>query len=223
MYIRYNYRKKHSPISKLKVIFLFIIMILLFIIIDTFAQSLNIKLLRTKLISTINTEINIIDKSLTKDNTNNTSLARLDALNKTKATLLNISNDENTKSMLKDLSAAPKEIQNLIAVGYKYIGSPYEFGANGPDAFDCSSFIQYIFKQFNIILPRVTYDQVSVGKKVKFNRLKPGDIVFTEGTIKKPEHVGIYIGDGQMIHASKSNSIIVVGPVYNFVTARRIF
>lgn len=219
MYVR---NKKTSTMLKPKFIIFIIIIVLLAFLINTFINSFNAKLTKSHLVDTINTEINLINKDSSMPKNNESNLSRLDKLIKTKDTLLNKSNDENTNSMLHDLSDSPKKIQNIITFGYKYIGYPYVFGANGPDAFDCSSFVQYVFSEFNIDLPRVTYDQVSVGKKVKPSKLKPGDLVFTEGTVKKPEHVGIYIGGGQMIHASQSNSSIVVSPVYQFITARRI-
>lgn len=219
MYIR---RKKHFNISKPKIIITFIIVLLLAFIINTLINYIDTKLIKNNLVSTLNTEINIINKNSSTSKNNKANSTRLTELNKVKDTLINKSNDESINSMLNDLSNSPKEIQNIITIGYKYIGYPYEFGANGPDAFDCSSFVQHVFSEFNVNLPRVTYDQVSIGKKIRFSNLKPGDIVFTEGTIKRPEHVGIYIGGGQMIHASKSKSSIVVGPVYKFITARRI-
>lgn len=135
---------------------------------------------------------------------------------------INQSNGSNGSTLLEDLGQASGTAQQIIQYGYKYIGYPYVYGANGPNAFDCSSFMQHIFGHFGISLPRVTYDQVNVGTPVSYNNLKPGDLVFTEGSASRPNHVGVYVGGGQMLHASKPGVGIIVGPIYNFKTARRI-
>lgn len=112
---------------------------------------------------------------------------------------------------------------SLISYAYQFIGRPYVFGATGPDAFDCSGFTQYVYKNaLGIGLSRTTYTQVNEGKPVSRDQLQPGDLVFTEGPASAPGHVGIYVGNGQMIHAARPGVGVVVGPIYNFSTARRI-
>ncbi|WP_238883118.1 C40 family peptidase [Clostridium sp. YIM B02551] len=106
----------------------------------------------------------------------------------------------------------------IVSYGYNFIGRPYVWGATGPDAFDCSGLVQYVYRHFGINLPRTTYDQVNVGSPVSYGDLQPGDIVFTNGI----GHVGIYVGGGQMLHASMPGVGVIVGPIYHFVTARRI-
>lgn len=112
---------------------------------------------------------------------------------------------------------------SLISYAYQFIGRPYVFGATGPDSFDCSGFTQYVYKNaLGIGLSRTTYTQVNEGKQVSRDQLQPGDLVFTEGPASAPGHVGIYVGNGQMIHAARPGVGVVVGPIYNFSTARRI-
>lgn len=112
---------------------------------------------------------------------------------------------------------------SLISYAYQFIGRPYVFGATGPDSFDCSGFTQYVYKNaLGIGLSRTTYTQVNEGKQVSRDQLQPGDLVFTEGPASAPGHVGIYVGNGNMIHAARPGVGVVVGPIYNFSTARRI-
>ena len=78
----------------------------------------------------------------------------------------------------------------------------YVYGATGPSAFDCSGLAQYVYKKAaKKTLPRTTYGQVTKGKKVSLSHLKKGDLLFW-GSASAPYHVGIYVGDGQYVHAA---------------------
>lgn len=82
----------------------------------------------------------------------------------------------------------------------------YVWGGNSlQSGVDCSGLTQQVFKKFGIDLPRVTYSQIGVGKAIKMNNLKAGDLVFfdTDKGTAGPDHVGIYVGDGKMIHAPR--------------------
>lgn len=91
------------------------------------------------------------------------------------------------------------------------IGKPYVWGATGPDSYDCSGLTQDAWKAAGISLPRTTWDQVKVGTTVKTADAKPGDLVFFYDDIS---HVGIYIGDGKMIHAPKPGTNVRVESIY---------
>jgi N-acetylmuramoyl-L-alanine amidase len=82
------------------------------------------------------------------------------------------------------------------------------YGGSSPSGFDCSGYVQYVFKQFGINLERVAADQAGQGTKVSKANLKPGDVVFfdTNGKNNYINHVGIYIGNGNFIHASSGSS-----------------
>jgi uncharacterized protein YgiM (DUF1202 family) len=100
--------------------------------------------------------------------------------------------------------------QQIIANAKKYLGVPYVWGGTTPKGFDCSGFTQYIFRQSGITLPRTTTEQYQIGTYVSKSNLKPGDLVFLQNTYRQGiSHVGIYIGDGQMIHASSSKGIVI--------------
>ncbi|WP_078546679.1 C40 family peptidase [Litchfieldia alkalitelluris] len=123
-----------------------------------------------------------------------------------------VPNDHHTK--LKN------QRQGVLNQAKKYIGAGYKFGAtlaDAPKLFDCSSFTQLVFQQNGITIPRVSRDQASKGTYVK--ELKAGDLMFftnsdlySDGRIG---HVGIYMGDGSMIHASSSKGVSITENVLN--------
>lgn len=90
------------------------------------------------------------------------------------------------------------------------LGSPYVWGATGPDAFDCSGLMQASYRAAGISLPRTTYAQIDAGRRVARSELLPGDLVFFYSAIS---HVGIYIGNGQMIHAPNPSAPVRVAPI----------
>lgn len=101
--------------------------------------------------------------------------------------------------------------KNIAETAKKYAGSRYRYGANGPDAFDCSGFVQFIYGQFGIELPRSSSDQASVGTKVSKDELQVGDIVVFSNTYRSgPSHTGIYLGNNKFIHASTSRKGVII-------------
>ena len=106
----------------------------------------------------------------------------------------------------------------VLNEAYKHLGKAYVYGATGADTFDCSGFTQYVYKHATgIDISRTTYSQINVGTPVSQSDLQPGDLVFPHAG-----HVGIYVGNGQMIHAPQTGDVVKVSPVYKFYAARRI-
>lgn len=116
----------------------------------------------------------------------------------------------------------------------RFIGTPYVWGGTTPynystrtGGFDCSGFVQYVYRQFGVNLPRTTYDQINSGVAVSRDNLRPGDLILF-GTWSNPHHIGIYYGkiDGvdQFIHAPQTGDVIKVSPLdrTDFLTARRV-
>ncbi|WP_327697195.1 C40 family peptidase [Streptomyces sp. NBC_00459] len=97
-----------------------------------------------------------------------------------------------------------------VSYAYQKLGSPYVWGATGPDAFDCSGLIQAAYRSAGISLPRTTYAQINAGQRVSQSELLPGDLVFFYSGIS---HVGIYVGRGQMIHAPNPSAPVRVAPL----------
>ncbi|WP_405696046.1 NlpC/P60 family protein [Streptomyces coelicoflavus] len=95
--------------------------------------------------------------------------------------------------------------EKAIAFARAQIGKPYVWGATGPGSYDCSGLTQAAWKAAGVTLPRVTYDQVNAGTTVSVSQAQPGDLVFFYDDIS---HVGLYIGDGMMIHAPKPGAYV---------------
>ncbi|MET8508637.1 C40 family peptidase [Streptomyces sp. NPDC004787] len=98
-----------------------------------------------------------------------------------------------------------------LAFARAQIGKPYVWGATGPESYDCSGLTQAAWRAAGVDLPRTTWDQVKVGTRVATADLLPGDLVFFYDDIS---HVGIYIGDGKMIHAPKPGAYVREESIY---------
>ncbi|MDH6452325.1 MULTISPECIES: C40 family peptidase [unclassified Streptomyces] len=113
-------------------------------------------------------------------------------------------------STAPDSSYATKAAKAL-AFARAQIGKPYVWGATGPDSYDCSGLTQAAWKAAGVDLPRVTYDQVNAGTTVSLADAQPGDLVFFYDDIS---HVGLYIGNGMMIHAPKPGAYVREESIY---------
>ncbi|PSR22609.1 MAG: hydrolase Nlp/P60 [Sulfobacillus acidophilus] len=99
----------------------------------------------------------------------------------------------------------------VIGLALKYLGYPYVYGGNTPSTgFDCSGFVQWVYAQVGISLPRTTFTQWNVGTHVSYDQLQPGDLVFftTEGVFAN--HVGIYLGNGEFISATEPGKGVMI-------------
>ena len=103
-----------------------------------------------------------------------------------------------------DSSYATKA-EKAIAFARSQIGKPYVWGATGPGSYDCSGLTQAAWKAAGVTLPRTTYDQVEAGTTVPVSQAQPGDLVFFYDDVT---HVGLYIGNGKMIHAPKPGTYV---------------
>lgn len=111
-----------------------------------------------------------------------------------------------------------------IAFARQALGTPYRYGGTDPqNGIDCSGLIQWAYKQVGIDLPRVTYDQVNAGVAVDPTQMQPGDLVFSQGDIGMRHfgHVGIYIGNGQIIVAPHTGDVVKIAPLPSHVEAVR--
>ncbi len=109
------------------------------------------------------------------------------------------------------LAQAPNaRAAQAVAYARQKLGSPYVWGATGPDAFDCSGLVLAAYRSAGVSLPRTTYAQIDAGRRVSRSELLPGDLVFFYSGIS---HVGLYIGNGEMIHAPNPSAPVRVAPV----------
>ncbi len=112
----------------------------------------------------------------------------------------------------------------VVNLAKQQLGKPYVWGAAGPDSFDCSGLMQYVFSHaVGINLPRVTTQQETVGKEVSLNELQPGDILFW-GSRGASYHDAVYIGDGNMIQAPEPGDVVKVTALKYYMPdfARRV-
>lgn len=95
--------------------------------------------------------------------------------------------------------------EDIVEYLEQYIGQDYVWGGDNPETgFDCSGLMQWGFKHFGIEIPRVTYDQIGQGTPIGMKGLRPGDLVFFDTAAKAgPDHVGIYMGGGKMLHTPR--------------------
>lgn len=132
------------------------------------------------------------------------------------------SNDSNNSGSTS-LSAGEK----LAAYAKTFVGYSYVYGGSSPSGFDCSGFTQYCARQMGYSIQRTATAQLSNGTKVSRENLKPGDLVFF-GYGNTASHVGIYIGDGNFVHAQNSSTGVVITSLSQsyydsrYLTARRI-
>ena len=101
----------------------------------------------------------------------------------------------------------------ILETAKQYLGVQYIWAANGPSAFDCSGYTKYVFKENGITLPRYSGHQANVGTKIQYEELQKGDLVFfdtAKGFHRKVNHVGIYIGNNEFIHASSARKKVMI-------------
>ena len=110
-----------------------------------------------------------------------------------------------------------------------FLGVAYRFGGTTPTGFDCSGFMQYIFrKAFSVNLPRTSAEQATVGIYVSRSELQPGDMVFFRTSGSRISHVGMYIGNDRFIHAPRTGKRIEITSLSSqywsskYATARRV-
>ncbi|WP_156877154.1 C40 family peptidase [Pseudoclavibacter soli] len=97
----------------------------------------------------------------------------------------------------------------VVATARLYLGVPYVWGGTTPAGFDCSGFTNYVYAKNGISLPRVSQSQMNSGRAISYGEAQPGDLVW----MNSGGHVGIYLGGGMVIHASKPGDFVKISPV----------
>ncbi|GIH25440.1 hypothetical protein Aph01nite_37500 [Acrocarpospora phusangensis] len=113
------------------------------------------------------------------------------------------------------LSAEQTEAMLRAAVGK--LGRPYEWGAEGPDTFDCSGLVQWAFRQAGVRMPRVAAQQWAAGPQIPLAQAQPGDLLFWRNDPTNPayiSHVAIYWGGDQMLHAPRTGDVVKLAKIY---------
>jgi cell wall-associated NlpC family hydrolase len=112
---------------------------------------------------------------------------------------------------------------DIVTYAASFRGVKYVYGGTNPSGFDCSGFVQYVYAHFGVSIPRTSQQQYSVGTAVSVSNLQPGDLVFFHDNGSGPGHVGLYIGEGRMIHAPHTGDVVKIAPLEKgLVGARRV-
>lgn len=127
----------------------------------------------------------------------------------------------------KNIELSTDASKRLKKSAFSFLGTRYRFGGNSRNGLDCSSFVQHVFRELDINLPRTAREQFWTGEPVTSYDLQKGDLVFFRTYASFPSHVGIYLGENKMIHASSRDRKVVIStmntPYYRsrFIGAKR--
>ena len=102
-----------------------------------------------------------------------------------------------------------KALKRVLETARKQLGKPYRYGATGPSSFDCSGFTSYVWRQVGVHIPRTSGAQYSSLPHVPLSKARLGDLVYSPG------HIGLYIGDGKMIHSPQSGDHVKISPLHS--------
>lgn len=110
----------------------------------------------------------------------------------------------------------------IVSMAKRMLGQPYRFGGSNPlEGFDCSGLVQFTHSQVSLGIPRVSIEQYQQSSDVRVSDIKPGDLLFYK-TSSTPNHVTIYIGERQFIHAPSSGKQVKIGSMDNPYFKKRL-
>ncbi|SEQ73258.1 NlpC/P60 family protein [Solimonas aquatica] len=118
--------------------------------------------------------------------------------------------------------------RSLVLEALGQVGRPYRYGGATPEGFDCSGLVQYVYAQSGLSLPRTTREQHAYGRAIKLEDAEPGDLLFYSFSGRGIDHVAMYLGDQQAVHAPANGRSVIVASVQlrywqeHFVDAVRV-
>lgn len=116
-----------------------------------------------------------------------------------------VAQDQGRPYILVDKVYETHAKSRVLSKAQEFLGTKYTYGKKNARQTDCSGFTQQVFKEVGITLPRSAAEQAKIGSTVDIDNLEVGDLLFYKTYKKEPSHVAIYVGDGQIIHASYKN------------------
>ena len=134
-----------------------------------------------------------------------------------------------TAAVAADYQPTDGKVKNVLQRALALLGTPYRWGGTTTDGFDCSGLVGYVFRTtIGIDLPRVSRDMAHTGKIIERSELSPGDLVFFGRRKGRVDHVGIYVGEGNFVHAPRTGREVTVSTLEGgywgskFIQARRV-
>ena len=113
-------------------------------------------------------------------------------------------------------AAAPDPGAQVADLAQQYVGSAYRWGGASPAGFDCTGFVMWVYSQYGVALPHNEAGQLASGSRVSADDLQPGDVLVFANTYRRGlSHVGIYIGDGQFVHAADERHGVLVSSLWD--------
>ncbi len=145
-----------------------------------------------------------------KEETNN------DSSNSNSSSSSSNSSSSSSSSSSSNVSYNASKSNGIVGYAQGFHGVPYVYGGSTPAGFDCSGFTSYVYRAFGVSLPRTSGAQASCGRAVSASEAKPGDLVVMPG------HVGIYAGNGMMVHAPRPGKSVCTVPIWQSCSFRRL-
>ncbi len=156
-----------------------------------------------------------------KDYLRNTPIFDDNQYDQTLAELTDFDPDKKV-DLSKDMDSSFDVSKRLKKTAYSFLGTRYRFGGTSRNGIDCSGFVQNVFRELQVPLPRTAREQYWIGEKVNLYDLQKGDLLFFHTYASYPSHVGIYLGDNKMIHASSRDRKVVISPITSYYRSRFI-
>lgn len=154
----------------------------------------------------------VVKKPIRSYKVRNTELFSNEEYERTLAELTD-ADPEKTVDLGKNLELTTDASKRLKRTAFSFLGTRYRFGGSSRSGLDCSSFVQQVFRDLDIQLPRTAREQYRTGEPVTTYELQKGDLVFFRTYASFPSHVGIYLGDNKMIHASSRDHKVVISSI----------
>jgi cell wall-associated NlpC family hydrolase len=102
-----------------------------------------------------------------------------------------------------------------VRLARQQLGKMYQWGGQGPDRFDCSGLVYYVYGQLGVSMPRVSSHQASFGQEVRRDSIRPGDLLYFNTSGRGINHVGIYVGNAKFIHAPRKGMPVRTDSLHN--------
>ncbi|MEV7094751.1 NlpC/P60 family protein [Amycolatopsis sp. NPDC051045] len=153
-----------------------------------------------------------------KQKTLNDQIDQLEEANKNLSTSDKAARKDRGGTPPADIKAPTAAAQTALNAALSKLGSAYVYGATGPTNFDCSGLTSWAYKQAGLTIPRTSREQSTFGTAVPRDQLQPGDLVFFYSPVS---HVGMYIGDGKMVHAPDTGDVVKISPLQSQYSGAR--